>query len=47
MERLIVRRGGLSQLKSRVVTLSRFGDSHGFYQATVAIAKTAHSKIKL
>ena len=35
---------GLSKLKSWVGALSRFGDSHGFYWATVAIAKTAHSK---
>ena len=38
---------GLSNLKSWVGALSRFGDSHGFYWATVAIAKTAHSKVKL
>ena len=36
---------GLSKLKSRDVTLSRFGDSHGSHQATVAIAKTAHPKV--
>ena len=38
---------GSSNLKSWVGALSRFGDSHGFYWATVAIAKTAHSKAKL
>ena len=40
-------RCGLSQLKSQVGILGRFGDSRGFYRATVAIAKTALSRIEL
>ena len=37
----------LSKLERWVAALSRFGDSLGFHWATVAIAKTAHHKVKL